>query len=119
MKSLDRRIQAVIEVNEPIGGPEPLAQLFSSHDFSGSLPEGNQQLKGLLLQLYPQSAALELAGLQPTANAPKRTTHVEESAGDPPGAWQEFKPRFPAFLASFVSPPARYLPSTYRGLQLE
>lgn len=54
----------MIEINERIGRPEPRAQLFSSDDFSGSLQEGNQQLKGLLLQLYSHSAALELAGLQ-------------------------------------------------------
>jgi len=50
------RIQAVIEVDEGVGGPDFLAQVFTRNDTSSVFEQGGENLKGLLLQ--PEAPAI-------------------------------------------------------------
>src|ERR1700676_5578754 len=50
-------VQAVIEIDEGIRRPEPLAQLLAGHDFAGLLQKLREYLERLLLQLDPHPLA--------------------------------------------------------------
>src|SRR6202007_2676832 len=47
---LDSVVDAVIEIDERIGGPDLGTQLFSRHDLAGTLSEKLQNLEGLVLK---------------------------------------------------------------------
>jgi hypothetical protein len=63
-QAADRRIEAVIKIDESIGRPEPAAQLFASNDFSGLFKKLGEDLEGLLLQPDFQTLTPQLAGAQ-------------------------------------------------------
>ncbi len=60
---INRRVQAVVEVNEGISGPVLIAQLFASDYFPGPLQQEREDVKGLFLHLdsYAQLAHLTSA----------------------------------------------------------
>jgi hypothetical protein len=43
----------MVEIDEGVGGPEPLAHRLAGDDLARALEEHHQQLKRLLLQLQP------------------------------------------------------------------
>ena len=47
------RVEAVIEVNEDIGGPELGAEFFSRHHFVGTLQENDERLEGFFFERDP------------------------------------------------------------------
>ena len=49
-QAADRRIEAVIKIDESIGRPEPASQLLAGNDFSGLFEKLGEDLEGLLLQ---------------------------------------------------------------------
>ena len=61
---VDGRVDAVIEVDEGILGPEFLVQLFTGHDFSRILQQYGQHLKGLSPELDLQSVFAQFAGAE-------------------------------------------------------
>jgi hypothetical protein len=58
---IDRGIQAVIEVDEGVGGPEALLDLFAGDDFSGSFEEQGEDLEGLSLEAELDAALPQFA----------------------------------------------------------
>jgi hypothetical protein len=63
-KLLDCRIQAVVEIDEGIGGPKLLSKLFSGDDLSRVLEQYRQDTKRLLLEPDPVAAFAQFAGTQ-------------------------------------------------------
>ena len=55
-------VQAAIEIDDNIGRPKTLLQLFARHDLAWTLDEGNQYLKGLLLKLDAHTFFAQLTG---------------------------------------------------------
>src|SRR5436309_8739032 len=54
-------VQAVIEVNECVGRPQLLTQLFARNDFSRMLQQVSEHLKRLLLQADSDTALAQLS----------------------------------------------------------
>jgi hypothetical protein len=54
----------VVEVNERIGGPKLLLQLFARDDFAGTLQQQRQHLKRLPLQTQLHAVLAQLARAQ-------------------------------------------------------
>jgi hypothetical protein len=52
----------MLEVDERIGGPQPVAQLVARHEFARPFYQGRQQVKRLLLEVQPNAGAAQLAG---------------------------------------------------------
>jgi hypothetical protein len=50
----------MVEVHKGIGGPQPGVQIFPRDDFSGTLEEHCQHLKGLFLKANLEAVAAEL-----------------------------------------------------------
>ena len=61
---VDRGIQAVIEVDEGVRGPELLLQFFARDDIAGAVEENGQHLERLPLQAQFGSAFAEFAGAE-------------------------------------------------------
>src|SRR5579863_4403702 len=57
-------VEAVIEIDEGIGGPEFLADFFAGDDVAWALEEQGQDLKGLVLQAELRPVLAQLAGGQ-------------------------------------------------------
>src|ERR1700722_2679182 len=57
-------VQAVIEIDEGVRRPEPVAQLLAGHDFAGLLQKLCQYLERLLLELDLQPLAAQFTGAQ-------------------------------------------------------
>ena len=53
-------VQAAIEIDDNIGRPKTLLQLFARHDLAWTLDEGNQYLKGLLLEFDAHTLLAQL-----------------------------------------------------------
>ena len=58
---LDRRVQAVLEVHERVGFPEPFAQLLARADLARPFEQQRQDLSRLLLQPDPMALPVQLA----------------------------------------------------------
>jgi hypothetical protein len=56
----DCGIQAVIEINVSIGGPQTLAQLFASDDVAGAFQQEDEDAEGLFAQLDECATAAQL-----------------------------------------------------------
>jgi hypothetical protein len=54
----------VVEVDEDIGGPEPLTKLFAGDDLAGGFDQDRQKLKRLLRQSDSGSVPGQLSGLE-------------------------------------------------------
>jgi hypothetical protein len=61
-KLLDGLVQSVIEVDENVGRPEALTELFTSDDVSGRFEQDRQEAKGLLRQPDDPTISGELRG---------------------------------------------------------
>src|SRR5258708_9601395 len=61
---VDRGIQAVVEVNEGVGGPELVAQFFSGNDDAWTFEEECQKRKRLGLQADTRSLLAKFSGFQ-------------------------------------------------------
>src|ERR1700730_614138 len=57
-------VEAVIEVDEGIGGPEPGSEFLAGNDLAGPLQEHGQERKGLFLKLDFVAILAELGGAQ-------------------------------------------------------
>src|SRR5215470_20198784 len=55
---LDRRVQAVIEINESVFGPEPFLQILACDDLTGMFQKHREDMKRLDLQ--PNLSALSV-----------------------------------------------------------
>jgi hypothetical protein len=62
----------VIEVNECVGPPEPLAQLLARDDFAGSLQQRTEHLEWLLLQPNSGTTLAQFPRLQVRFKEAKR-----------------------------------------------
>ena len=71
---LDRRVEGVIEIDEGVGGPEPLAHRLAGDHLARALEEHHQQLKRLLLQLQPDALAPKLPRLEIDFEGPEPDT---------------------------------------------
>ena len=58
---VDGGVQAVVEVDERVGGPELLLQLFARDDFAGTFEQQRQHLEGLSLQAQLDAALAQFA----------------------------------------------------------
>ncbi len=58
---VDGRVQAVVEVDERVGGPELLLQLFARDHLARPLQQQSQHLKGLLLQAQLDAALAQFS----------------------------------------------------------
>ena len=58
---VDGGVEAVVEVDEGVGGPELLLQLFAGDDFSGALEQQGEDLERLALQAELDSALAQFA----------------------------------------------------------
>ena len=58
---LDRRIQAVLEIDERPGRPQALAQLFARHDFARTVEHRHENFEGLILKPDADSTLPQLA----------------------------------------------------------
>src|SRR6266705_3785162 len=75
------RVEAVVEVDERIRGPELVPQLLSGHHLARTLQEQGQQAKRLILQTDPQSLPAQLPGREvyfegPEAEDPARGSRL-------------------------------------------
>jgi hypothetical protein len=61
---VDGGVEAVVEVDEGVGGPEFLLKIFAGHDFSGAVEEHGKDLEGLSLEAKFDAAFAEFAGVQ-------------------------------------------------------
>ena len=61
---LDSSVQAVVEVNEGIGGPESLFQFLAGYDFAAAFEEDAKHLEGLVLEAKASAVFPEFAGAQ-------------------------------------------------------
>ena len=52
----------MIEIDEGVGGPQPVAKLFPGHRLTGPLEQHRQNLKRLLLKPEPHAVFPQLAG---------------------------------------------------------
>ena len=79
---VDHGIQTVVEIDERATRPEPLAQLFTGDDVTGSLQQQREDLERLLLKPDADASLPQLAGLQIQLKTPNRTTAggVEEGS---------------------------------------
>ena len=59
-----RRIQAVIEIDESIGGPDFFAQVVARDHLTGILQQGSENLKRLFLKPYASAVFAQLSGGQ-------------------------------------------------------
>ena len=57
-----RGIEALLEVDESIGRPQPLPQLVARHHLAGMLQEQEENLKRLLLEADPGALPPQLSG---------------------------------------------------------
>jgi hypothetical protein len=62
---LHRVIQALIEVDEGVGGPDSPLQLFAGHNVTGALKQCAQELERLNLQFDPEAVAMQFARPEP------------------------------------------------------
>ena len=79
------RVEAVVEVNERIRGPELVPQLFSAHHLARALQEQGQQSKRLILEPDLDSLPAQLAGPKidlkgPEAEDPPRDSELRHGA---------------------------------------
>src|SRR5579884_3405628 len=58
---VDSSIQAVVEIDEGIGGPEAVAEVFAGDDIARALEQDNQYLERLFLELDFAAIAKEFA----------------------------------------------------------
>jgi hypothetical protein len=63
-KFLDGLVEAVIEVDKDVGGPEALAEFVAGDDFAGALEEQSQELQRLLRQGEFGPVPAELPGFE-------------------------------------------------------
>jgi hypothetical protein len=63
-KAGDGAVQAMIEIDEGVGRPNPLPQLFLGHYLAGVFDEDCENLERLFLQLDPDSPLAQFAGLE-------------------------------------------------------
>ena len=61
---LDGAVQAQIEVDESVRGPEPGLQFFAGHDLARTLQKYSEHLKGLLVQFDLHPGLAQFTGLQ-------------------------------------------------------
>lgn len=54
-------VETVVEADEGVRGPEPLADLFARDHFAWTLEKDGEQAKGLFLQAYLDTAPTELS----------------------------------------------------------
>jgi hypothetical protein len=54
-------IQATVEIDVDIGGPESRSKLLAGHDVTRAIEENQQQFKWLVLELYPGAIFSEFA----------------------------------------------------------
>jgi hypothetical protein len=52
----------MIEINESVGGPNPLLQFVPSDDLAGMLKQDLKNLEGLLLELDPDPVLTQFSG---------------------------------------------------------
>ncbi|HSU66315.1 MAG TPA: hypothetical protein VLJ39_05570, partial [Tepidisphaeraceae bacterium] len=76
-KFLDALVQSVIEVDEDVGRPEALTELFTGDDVSGGFEQDRQEAKGLLRQPDDPTISGELRG--------RRVKLEQAKANGPPG----------------------------------
>src|SRR5258705_5601927 len=69
-KPLQGSVEAVLEIDERAGGPEPLAQLFARDQLTGPLEHHRQNFERLFLKSDADSTFAQLAGAQ---------VHIERS----------------------------------------
>ena len=62
-ESIDRRVQALLELNERIVGPQPLAQFVPGDHFSRPLDQHRKNPKRLFLKANLDAALAELPAL--------------------------------------------------------
>jgi hypothetical protein len=62
--SVDRFVDAVVEIHEGVGGPQTVAKLFPGHGLTRPFEQHRQKLKRLLLQSYRHAMFAQLAGSQ-------------------------------------------------------
>jgi len=58
---VDRRVQAVIKIDESIGRPDRRAQLFPGYYLAGMLQQQREHMEGLLLKLDPYALLAQFA----------------------------------------------------------
>ena len=68
---LDRRIQAVLEIDERPRRPQTLAQLFARHHFAGPLEHHRENFERLILQPDADAALAQLARAQIDLEGPE------------------------------------------------
>ena len=73
-QALDRRIQAVLEIDEGPGGPQTLAQLFARHHLARPFEHHREYLKRLILKPDADAALPQLARAQIDFEGPNRLT---------------------------------------------
>jgi hypothetical protein len=61
---IDRRVQAVVEVNEGIGRPDLGAKLFPIYYFARVTEQDSENAKGLFLQFDPQALLMKFPRTQ-------------------------------------------------------
>lgn len=86
----DGFVETVVEIYESIRGPEFLLKFFPSHNFSGVLDQGHQELERLFLQANSQTVLAQLASAEVQFENPKAEPltrvrfflHVESNPGE-------------------------------------
>jgi hypothetical protein len=63
-QALDGGVQAVVEIHEGVGRPEPAPQLFPGKNFTGTLEEHGQDLERLLLESHLSAVPPEFTGAE-------------------------------------------------------
>ncbi len=81
---IDRRVEAVVKVDEGIGRPILIAQLFACDYFARSLQQNSEYVEWLFLELDPDAPLAQLPGAQ---------VHFERSKSQDCG-----RPRFKGHL---------------------
>jgi len=61
---VDRRIQAVVEINEGIGRPVLIAKFFACDHFARPLQQDRKDVEGLFLELDPRALLAQLPRAQ-------------------------------------------------------
>jgi hypothetical protein len=60
----DGGIQAVVEINESVTGPEALLQFLASDHFAAMFEKDGENLAGLFLKFYPNAMFAQFAGAE-------------------------------------------------------
>src|SRR5207249_6421674 len=59
---VDRFVHPVVEIDEGLGGPQPVAKLFPGHRLAAPFEQHREKLKRLLLKSEPHAVLSQLAG---------------------------------------------------------